>query len=62
MDITERFIEGVLDLLPKEGLDKLNRLIDEDDLTKESLDALLKEYNVDPVKALEKGDKEEEQR
>jgi len=60
MDITERFIRGILNLLPQDGLNKLKRLLDEDNVTEESLNSLLKEYNVDPVEALRIGNKEGE--
>ena len=52
MSITDRFVVGVVDALPKDGLDKLDKLIDENKVTKESLAALLQEYDIDPLEVL----------
>lgn len=60
MSITDRFITGVLDMLPKDGLDKLNQLIDEDRVTKETIATLLQEYNVDPLEVLRLNNETEE--
>ena len=60
MGITERFIVEVLNVLPEDGLKKLNKLVDEDEVTEESLTALLAEYNIDPLKILRNSDEEAE--
>ena len=52
MSITESFIEGMLNALPDEGIDKLNKLLDEEKVTNESLSELLKEYDINPLEVL----------
>ena len=48
----DAFIKGILRLLPEEGLIELNELIDNNTITEESLNNLLKKYNIDPADAL----------
>ena len=47
MDVADGFIEKVLDTLPPEELDKLNTMIDNDEVTEQKVDNLLLEYNID---------------
>ena len=47
-DNTDKFIDRVLENLPTEGLEELNTMIDEGKISKESLEDLLKKYNVNP--------------
>lgn len=60
MNITERFIDGVLSALPKEGAEKLNRLLDGDNISEETLSELLKEYKIDPIEIIKKEREETE--
>ena len=45
--LTDKFIRKVLDVLPSEGLEKLNTMIDNDEVTEASLSELLRQYNID---------------
>jgi hypothetical protein len=54
MNITERFIDGVLSALPEEGVEKLNKLLDDDSISEETLSELLKEYKIDPIEIIKK--------
>ena len=54
MSITESFISGVLSMLPEEGINKLNQLLD-DGITEGALTELLKEYKIDPLEVLKEG-------
>jgi hypothetical protein len=54
MSITESFISGVLSMLPEEGINKLNQLLD-DGITEEELIGLLREYKIDPLEILKEG-------
>ena len=45
--LTDKFIRKVLDVLPPEGLEKLNTMIDNDEVTEASLSELLRQYNID---------------
>lgn len=56
---TDKFIKKVIDILPTEGLAKLNAMIDKDEVTEASLSELLKQYNID-VAGIIKAIKEEE--
>lgn len=56
MSITESFISGVLSMLPEEGINKLNRLLD-DEITEGALTELSKEYEIDPLEVLKEGKK-----
>ena len=47
--LTDKFIRKVLDVLPSEGLEKLNTMIDNDEVTEASLSELLRQYNIDVV-------------
>ena len=47
--IIDEFIKKTLDVLPIDGLEKLNNMIDNDEITEESLYGLLKEYQINPV-------------
>lgn len=58
MSITESFISGVLSMLPEEGINKLNQLLD-DGITEGALTELLKEYEIDPLEVLKEGKKAE---
>lgn len=60
MNITERFIDGVLSTLPEEGVEKLNKLLDSDSISEETLSELLKEYKIDPIEIIKKERKETE--
>lgn len=60
MNITERFIDGVLSALPEEGAEKLNKLLDSDSISEETLSELLKEYKIDPIEIIKKERKETE--
>ncbi len=59
MSITESFISGVLSMLPEEGINKLNQLLD-DGITEGALTELLKEYEIDPLEVLKEGKKAED--
>ncbi|MBQ6410150.1 hypothetical protein IJI18_02770 [Candidatus Saccharibacteria bacterium] len=48
-DNTDKFIDRVLEILPSEGLEELNAMIDEGKTSKESLEDLLKKYNINPA-------------
>ena len=58
MSITESFISGVLSMLPEEGINKLNRLLD-DGITEGALTELLEEHEIDPLEVLKEGKKAE---
>ena len=58
MSVTESFISGVLSMLPEEGINKLNQLLD-DGITEGALTELLKEYEIDPLEVLKEGKKAE---
>ena len=55
MSITEGFIDGVLSALPKEGIDELKNLLDNDSITQKSLSELLEKYEIDPLTILKEG-------
>lgn len=48
----DTFIKEILRLLPEEGLIELNELIDNNTITEESLNNLLKKYNINSADAL----------
>ena len=48
-DNTDKFIDKVLEILPSEGLEELNAMIDGGQISKESLEDLLKKYNINPA-------------
>lgn len=48
-DNTDKFIDKVVESLPTEGLEELNAMIDEGKISKESLEDLLKKYNINPA-------------
>ena len=57
-NITDEFIKKVIAALPEEGLKKLNTMIDDDSISEDSVNALLREYNVDPKTIIEEIKKE----
>lgn len=48
-NITDAFIQKVLSVLPEEGLKKLNAMIDDDSISEEAVENLLKLYSIDPA-------------
>ena len=56
---TDKFIKKVLDILPDDGLQKLNTMIDNNEVTEASVNELLQQYNID-VASIIKSIKEEE--
>lgn len=56
---TDKFIQKVIDILPDDGLQKLNTMIDENEVTEAALSELLRQYNID-VAGIVKAIKEEE--
>lgn len=58
VNITDEFIKKVLAILPEEGLKKLNAMIDDDNISEDSINTLLQEYNIDPKTIIEEIKKE----
>ena len=56
---TDKFIQKVIDILPDDGLQKLNTMIDKNEVTEAALSELLRQYNID-VAGIVKAIKEEE--
>ncbi len=52
------FTSAIIEAMPEEGLQELNKLIDNDEMTESKLDALLKKYNIDKVAIMQKLQKE----
>ena len=59
-NITDVFIQKILSVLPEEGLEKLNAMIDDGSISEESVNNLLKSYSIDP-KIIAKEIEEEKQ-
>ncbi|MDO4753353.1 MAG: hypothetical protein Q4A36_03970 [Candidatus Saccharibacteria bacterium] len=49
MDITDEFIKKILNILPPEGLGKLNSMIDNNEISEQTIESLLAEYGIDKV-------------
>ena len=58
-NIADEFIKKVLAILPEEGLKKLNAMIDDDNISEDSVNTLLREYGIDPKIIIEEIKKEE---
>ncbi len=52
------FTSAIVEAMPEEGLQELNKLIDSDEMTESKLDALLEKYNIDKVAIMQKLQKE----
>ena len=52
------FTSAIIEAMPEEGLQELNKLIDNDEMTESKLDALLEKYNIDKVAIMQKLQKE----
>lgn len=52
------FTSAIVEAMPEEGLQELNKLIDNDEMTESKLDALLEKYNIDKVAIMQKLQKE----
>ena len=48
------FTSAIVEAMPEEGLQELNKLIDSDEMTESKLDALLEKYNIDKVAIMQK--------
>ena len=48
------FTSAIIEAMPEEGLQELNKLIDNDEMTESKLDALLEKYNIDKVAIMQK--------
>ena len=57
-NITDEFIKKILTALPENGLKKINNMIDNDSISEDSVNALLREYNIDPKTIIEEIKKE----
>ena len=57
-NITDEFIKKILRALPEDGLKKINNMIDNDSISEDSVNALLREYNIDPKTIIEEIKKE----
>ncbi len=57
-NITDEFIKKILTALPEDGLKKINNMIDNDSISEDSVNALLREYNIDPKTIIEEIKKE----
>lgn len=45
--VTDAFIRKLLSILPEEGLKKLNAMVDDDSISEEAVNNLLKIYSID---------------